>query len=188
MSALIAEEYARLEAGASARQETRFGRYRIVRELGRGGQGVVHLALDTQLNRQVALKVLTAIAAFSDDLLKRFRREAEVASRIDHPGICAVFDAGEQDRMPYIAMRYVDGETLAHRIATARDRARPACRQPGPTIELIEKAARALHAAHEAGVLHRDIKPGNVMITKRGRARDPRFRARARSRRRGDTA
>jgi formylglycine-generating enzyme required for sulfatase activity len=165
---LIAEEFARLEAGASARQETRFGRYRILRELGRGGQGVVHLALDTQLNRQVALKVLTAIAAFSDDLLKRFRREAEVASRIDHPGICAVFDAGEQDRMPYIAMRYVDGETLARRIASAREEGATGLPPTAPTIELIEKAARALHAAHEAGVLHRDIKPGNLMITKAG--------------------
>jgi formylglycine-generating enzyme required for sulfatase activity len=164
---LIADEYERLEGGGPARPEMRFGRYRVVRELGRGGQGVVHLAVDSQLNRQVALKVLTAVAAFSDDLLKRFRREAEVASRVDHPGVCAVFDAGEQDGMPYIAMRYVDGETLSRRIAMARERGAIET-TTGPTVELFEKAARALHAAHEAGVLHRDIKPGNVMITRAG--------------------
>src|SRR5688572_13604483 len=115
--AAIAEEFGRLDSAdlapeSGAGRPRMIGPYRLIQELGRGGQGVVHLALDTKLNRRVALKSLTGLSAFSDELLKRFRREAEVASRIDHPGICTVFDAGEHDRVPYIAMRYLDGETL----------------------------------------------------------------------------
>ena len=163
---LIAAEYEKLGAGESgASGGAEFGRYRLVRELGRGGQGVVYLAVDTQLNRQVALKVLTGIAAFSEDALKRFRREAEVASRINHPGICAVYDSGRIDRTPFIAMQFVAGETLARRLGAASERG---ALSVTAAIDLFEKCARALHAAHEAGVLHRDVKPGNIMITPGG--------------------
>jgi len=146
------------------------GPYRLVRELGRGGQGVVYLAEDTRLHRPVALKVLTGLGSTSEDSVARFRREAEVASRLDHPGICTIYDAGVHDGLPYIAMRHVDGESLAGWIAeradppdssTARARALEA-------VRLIEAAARATHAAHQAGVVHRDLKPGNIMVTPHG--------------------
>ena len=98
----------------------RIDRYVILRELGRGGQGVVYLADDTRLRRKVALKVLTALGGASPELLKRFWREAEVTSMLDHPGICPVYDTGIENGLPYIAMRYVPGQTLAQMITGAR--------------------------------------------------------------------
>ena len=95
------------------------GRYRLISELGRGGQGSVHLAEDTRLHRRVAVKILTAFAAPAPGALQRFRREASIASRLDHPGICAVYEAGVEAGVPYIVMRYVEGETLSHKIAVA---------------------------------------------------------------------
>ena len=105
--------------------------------------------------------------------MSRFRREAEVASKLDHPGICSVYDAGVKDGVPYIAMRFVAGESLADRVEAAKTG--PAGRQRvtvsmsvgsktkaeiNRVLEIVEKAARALHAAHEAGIVHRDVKPG----------------------------
>jgi hypothetical protein len=123
----IAEEYARLAAGQSdggaapegvVTPAQTVGPYRILRVLGRGGQGTVHLAEDTRLPRRVALKILTAMSFLSDDAFARFRREAEVACRLDHPGLCTVYDFGQDQGIPYIAMRFVEGETLAARIAS----------------------------------------------------------------------
>jgi serine/threonine protein kinase len=155
--------------------------YHLLRELGRGGQGEVYLAQDERLRRIVALKVLRGLGDETKDLLDRFRREAEVASRLDHPGICTVFDSGEAGGVAYIAMRFVEGETLAQRIARARSTTATAEEvASGSTsglrtraevmgvVNLIEKAARALHAAHEASVVHRDVKPANLMITPEG--------------------
>ena len=96
------------------------GHYKIGRELGRGGQGVVYLAEDTRLHRKVALKVLTGLGPGSEDSVNRFRREAEVASRLAHPGICGIHDAGVENGVPYIAMHYVEGTTLGERIAAAK--------------------------------------------------------------------
>jgi len=148
----------------------RVGPYRLVRELGRGGQAIVHLAEDTRIARTVALKLLPALGPGAAEALARFRREAEVTARLEHPAIAAVLEADLDGTTPFIAMRYVPGETLARRLSRARDESRP----PPDVAELrelaryVERAARALHLAHEAGVVHRDIKPANLMVTPEG--------------------
>ncbi len=109
-----------LPASATPKAEV-IGPYRLVKELGRGGMGVVYLAEDTRIKRRVALKILSPQFASSSHLLMRFRREAEVASRIDHPGICAVYDADVDGEVPYIAMRLVDGQTLQQWIAVSKN-------------------------------------------------------------------
>ena len=161
-----------MEGDSSPNTES-FGPYTLVRELGRGGQGTVWLAEDNKLGRKVALKVLNATpGSITDREIARFRREAEAASKIDHSNICAIHEAGEVDGVPYIAMRYVEGETLADQIEAARDKhdsgtdSTPSTREHiHAVLSRIEKVARALHVAHELGLIHRDIKPGNIMLT-----------------------
>jgi len=155
------------------------GPYRLIKKLGQGGQGLVFLAVDTRLGRNVALKTLGP--NLDPSFAQRFYREAAAASRLDHPGICAVYEAGEIDGTHYIAMRYVGGASLAELIARSRKAiaqerfdSEPASvgattrRGVDSTLQLIEKAARALHVAHEAGIVHRDIKPGNIMVDPAG--------------------
>ncbi len=165
------------EAGDAVRPAglpTSIGPYRIERELGRGGMGVVYLAEDTRLHRRVALKVLPPEVASSRDLRRRFEREAAVASRLDHPGICTVYEAGEEQGTGFIAMRYVEGESLDRWVARRSERLRDTMGDVRTregvlrVVAVIEEAARALHAAHEAGLIHRDIKPANVMVTEAG--------------------
>jgi hypothetical protein len=153
------------------------GPYRLLRELGRGGQAVVWLAEDPRIGRKVALKVLPALGPGSEAVLKRFQREVAVTSHLEHPAICPVYEADLHGGVPFIAMRYVEGETLARRIARTRESGGQAvvlCREPTASADwpaiatFFARTARALHLAHEAGVVHRDIKPANLMVTPDG--------------------
>ncbi len=141
------------------------GDYTIERELGRGAQGVVYLAEDTRLGRKVALKVLTPTSVDVSEFFLRFKREAEAAGRVEHPHLCTVYEAGVQDGHPFIAMQLVDGVPLTARINEALSSTGSLTER----IELIEQVASGLHAAHEAGLVHRDIKPGNILLTRDGR-------------------
>lgn len=142
--------------------------YRVLERLGRGGMGEVFLAEHERLQRRVALKVIRTDLLGVAGARERFDREARVASRLDHPGICKVWEVGEHDGRPFLAMQWIRGRTLAETILRQRD-AEPAAGRGGratldAAILLVERLARALHVAHEAGLVHRDVKPGNVMV------------------------
>ncbi|HEV8111731.1 MAG TPA: bifunctional serine/threonine-protein kinase/formylglycine-generating enzyme family protein [Planctomycetota bacterium] len=141
------------------------GPYRVLRGIGRGGMGVVFEAIEEALGRRVALKVLPPELVASPSARKRFRREAELAARLDHSGIATIYGAGVEGERPWIAMRFVEGETLARRIARARADGSSKGREAALGVaRLVARVARALHAAHEQGVVHRDIKPSNVIV------------------------
>jgi serine/threonine-protein kinase len=134
------------------------GRYRVVRELGRGGMGVVYEALDQNLDRQVALKVIGLSAREDPAAAGRFRREAKALAAVHHPGVVTIHDSGEADGELFLVMRLVHGTDLGKRLGNHRrlsvDR----------TVELVAGIAEALDALHAAGVVHRDVKPSNVLL------------------------
>ncbi len=140
------------------------GRYRLEEQIGIGGMARVYRAFDTSLEREVAIKVLNREVASDSDPLERFRREARAVARVSHPHIVTVIDAGEDEGTPYIVFEYIDGETLKQRIRRLGRLAIP------EAVAYAIELARALGAAHERKIVHRDVKPQNVLIDRDGRA------------------
>src|SRR5437870_11665319 len=137
---------------------TRLGPYEILAPLGAGGMGEVYRARDTRLDRTVAIKVLPDHLSSNPEVRQRFDREARAVSNLSHPHICTLHDVGHQDGIDYLVMEFIEGESLADRVAKG----------PLPTDQALRYAiqiADALDKAHRAGIVHRDLKPGNIMLT-----------------------
>jgi eukaryotic-like serine/threonine-protein kinase len=138
--------------------------YRIIKKLGTGGMGEVYLALDTKLNRNVAIKVLSQETLRKENAGRRLLREAQAAAKLDHPNICTIYDVSEADSLTFIVMQYVEGQTLAARMRKKRLSLTTA-------LDVARQTAEALAEAHTHGVVHRDIKPQNIMITPGGQVK-----------------
>ena len=151
------------EGGKSAEHPKRIGRYRIERMLGRGGFGLVYLAHDEQLNRRVAVKVAHAKLIAKPEDAEAYLAEARTVANLDHPGIVPVHDVGSTEDCPcYVVSKYIQGTDLATKIKQHRFKYREAA-------EIVATVAEALHYAHKQGLVHRDVKPGNILIGKEGK-------------------
>jgi serine/threonine protein kinase len=140
---------------------TKLGPYEVTRHIGSGGMGEVYKARDTRLDRIVAIKVLPEHLADKPELRERFEREARTIASLNHPHICTLHDIGQQDGTDFLVMEYLEGETLATRLVKG----------PLPLEQVLRYAIEisdALDKAHRKGVTHRDLKPGNIMLTKNG--------------------
>jgi len=140
---------------------TRLGPYEVVGAIGAGGMGEVYRARDTRLDRTVAIKILPAAVASDPTFRERFDREARAVAALNHPHICTLYDIGEEHGTAFLVMEYLEGETLASRLAKG---ALPLDQALRYAIQIAE----ALDKAHRAGIVHRDLKPGNIMLTKAG--------------------
>src|SRR6202047_4687164 len=140
---------------------TRLGPYEVLSPLGAGGMGEVYRARDTRLDRMVAVKILPAHLCDSAAARQRFEREARAISSLNHPNICTLYDIGQQDGIDYLVMEFLEGQTLAERLMKG----------PLPLEQMLKcgiEICEGLERAHKTGVVHRDLKPGNIMLTKSG--------------------
>src|SRR5437868_13231778 len=143
---------------------TKLGRYAIRSKIGEGGMGEVYLAEDLQLHRKVALKVLPAEVASNQDRMRRFKQEATAAAALNHPNIAHIYEIGERERMNFIAMEFIDGQTLREKIHRESTELKK-------LLRYLQHSAEGLAKAHAAGIVHRDLKPDNIMITREGHAK-----------------
>src|SRR5712671_1944288 len=146
------------------RADSSMSHYRIVSKIGAGGMGEVYLAHDTRLDRKVALKILPADVASNRDRMDRFVREAKSAAALSHPNIAQIFEIGEHDGTHFIAMEFIDGQTLREKIHRERTELRK-------LLRYLQHVAEGLAKAHATGIVHRDLKPDNIMITRDGHAK-----------------
>src|SRR4029077_5689229 len=150
--------------GSTALVGTTFGDYELLEEIARGGVGVVYRARQINLNRLVALKMILAGQLAGPDDVKRFYTEAEAAAQLDHPGIVPIFEVGQHKGQHFFSMGFVEGRSLAARVAEGP-------LPPREAAQLVLEVAQSVQYAHEKGVIHRDLKPGNILLDQQGKPR-----------------